>query len=130
MICILALALFSVANIQAADRTWTGGGGDDFWSTSANWDAAPGAGDTLVFDGASRLSNTNDLGATAFAGITFASGAGAFTLAGNAITLGGNVSNLSSSAQTINLPMALSDDRTIYGSAAALTINGTLIDSS
>jgi autotransporter-associated beta strand protein len=50
-------------------------------------------GDALVFDGFGRLtSNTNNFAAgTAFNGISFASSAGGFTLAGNQIDLTGNL---------------------------------------
>jgi autotransporter-associated beta strand protein len=116
--------------VQAADRTWDGGGANALWSTSANWDgdvSAPAAGDALFFGGAAQLNNNNDLGAsTAFAGLTFVNGAGAFVLGGNAITLDGNLSNLSTSAKTLNLPLTLSGARTFFGSNAAITVNGLL----
>ncbi len=118
------------ATALAADRTWDGGGGDANWKTTANWDGDatyPSAGDALVFGGTSRLSNINDLTAgTGFAGIGFNGGAGAFTLAGNAITLDGNISNLSANVQTLNLPLALSDVRTVYGVGKQVTLNGVL----
>jgi autotransporter-associated beta strand protein len=125
----LSGVLISVA-VQAADRTWDGGGSDANWSTVNNWDGnatAPSAGDTLIFGGAAWISNNNDLSAgTAFSGITFTNGVGAFVLNGNTITLNGNISNLSTSAKTINLPMVLSNDRTIFGSNAAFAVNGLL----
>src|SRR5688572_17588653 len=73
---------------------WSGAGGDDNWSTAANWagNVAPtGAtpADTLVFSGtAARKTNTNDLGAGGqFASITF-TGTGGFTIGGSSIALG------------------------------------------
>ncbi len=114
----------------AADLTWDGGGSDAQWSTTNNWagDAsAPVADDALYFGGSARLANTNNLAAdTSFGGITFNSGAGAFTLSGNSLTLGGDVRNLSASTQTLKLPMILSGTRMFYGSNAAVTVNGTL----
>jgi len=62
----LSLCLLSFG-AHAATFTWDGGGGNPFWSTGANWvgDAAPGAGDDLVFPvGAAQLTNNNDLGVT------------------------------------------------------------------
>ncbi|HWJ50136.1 MAG TPA: hypothetical protein VNR42_03890, partial [Solirubrobacteraceae bacterium] len=52
-------------SIVAATGTWTGAGGDNFWSTAANWGGTvPVAGYDLVFpNGAARLTNTNDLSA-------------------------------------------------------------------
>ena len=46
-----------------ATRTWTGGGGDNLWTTGANWAGgiAPAAGDNLDFPaGAARLESVND----------------------------------------------------------------------
>lgn len=113
---------------QAAERTWTGGGADNYWQTAANWGGtAPEVDDALFFSGTSKLTSTNDLTADwSFAGITFKSGAGAFTLRGNALTLGGNLVNLSASAPTVDLPLALSGTRTFYGSNVALTVNGII----
>ena len=121
--------MFATCAVCAADRTWSGGSVvDSNWSSAANWGgSAPSAGDALFFSGAARTSNTNDLGAgTAFAGIVFNSGAGTFTLGGNGIALDGNVSNLSTSAKIINLPITLSNTRTVFGSNAAFTVNGVL----
>lgn len=123
------LLVFVVSAVNAADRTWNGGSSSDSnWSSIANWGGSSlSTGDALFFGGSLRLSNTNDLSAgTAFSGITFSNGAGAFTLGGNGITLDGNISNLSTSAQTVNQSMVLSGNRMIYGSNAALTVNGVL----
>ena len=121
------------AVVYAADRTWDGGSAIDAnWSSVTNWDGnltAPAAGDALFFAGTTRLVNTNDLTVTpdmSVAGLTFNSGAGAFALWGNRITLSGNVTNWSSNAQTINLPMILSGTRAFSASNSALTVSGTL----
>ena len=128
---LLSLMMVSMTSVVcAADRTWDGGGVGAYWTTPANWDGdatAPGMNDTLYFGGSARLVNTNDLSAdTSFAGLAFKSGAGAFTLFGNRITLGGNVTNFSTSAQTVNLDMVLSGTTSIYGSNAAIAVNGML----
>ena len=123
----LLLATFAA---HAADRTWDGGGSDANWKTPANWDGDstyPAAGDALFFGGNVRTTNTNTLDeGTAVVGLTFNAGAGAFSLWGAGLTLDGNVSNLSASAQTLNLPLVLSGTRMVYGSNMAFTINGTL----
>ena len=121
-------SMLLMTGANAADRTWSGSGGDANWSTAANWGGtAPSADDALSFGGASRLANTNDLsGGTSFAGIAFNSGAGAFTLAGNAITLGGNITNAASNTQTINLPLILSGTRDFNASNGQIVVNGVL----
>ncbi len=123
----LAMAAL-IRTAHAADRTWNGGAGDLLWSTEGNWGGnALAAGDALFFGGSAGLANTNDLAAdTSFAGITFNSGAGAFTLWGSGITLAGNVLNADNDTQTLNFPMALSDTRTFSASNGAVTVNGIL----
>ncbi len=58
---VLGLLILSVPAL-AATRTWDGGGGDDNWSTAANWsdDTAPGASDVATFDGTSTKACTID----------------------------------------------------------------------
>ena len=98
----LAGQLATTGSVQAATKTWSGAGENSNWQTPANWDSAPVANDALAFAGSVRLVNTNDFAApTAFGGITFSPGAGAFTLRGNPITLAGDITNSSSSLQTI-----------------------------
>ena len=124
LVWILACQTFAFS----ADRTWDGGGNDANWGTADNWDGvAPSAGDALLFGGSARLTNTNDLTAgISIAGITFNSGAGAFTLAGNALTLDGGITNGSSSTQTLNLPLTLNGTRDFVASNGAITVNGAL----
>jgi autotransporter-associated beta strand protein len=67
----LLAAATGLATTHAATFTWTGGGADDSWATSANWAgspppaAPPGTADDVVFyqTGASRLSTSNIGGA-------------------------------------------------------------------
>src|SRR6478736_4835425 len=53
-----------VGPVKAAVVTWDGGAapGNVNWTSGVNWagDIAPLTGDSLVFDGAAGLSNTND----------------------------------------------------------------------
>lgn len=100
------------------NRIWDGGGSDAFWATAANWagDVAPAAGDPIAFAGSAGLTNENNYAAdTSFAGIAFSASADAFTLSGNRITLSGNLTNNSSAAQMIQLPLLLDGDRIVQG---------------
>ncbi len=117
--------------VAAATRTWTGGGGNSNWTTTANWGGtAPVAGDNLVFpSGAAQLTNTNNYGAgTSFASITI-SGTG-YTLAGNSIALGaaGLTESGASAANAINLPLAMAATATmnLSGAGSALTLGGVV----
>ncbi len=127
----IPLLIASSDRLQAADTTWDGGGEDNFWQTSANWDgnAPPSANDLLFFTGTSRLDNTNNFTAgTTFRGITFNNPAGAFVLRGSQIALGGGITNNQVvTLQTINLPLALSASRSVdVVTDASLTVGGVV----
>ena len=123
--CVLAFGLVLDGSAQA---TWNGGGTDDNWSTPANWNGTTLAGgEALVFGGLQRLTNVNDTAAdTAYAGITFNSTAGAFSLSGNRITLGGSVVNNDAETQVVGFDMILNDTRTVGTVSGNLFLNGAL----
>ena len=108
--------------------TWAGGGADSNWQTAANWNLLPVTGDSLVFSGTNRLSNTNNFPAnTSFRDLTFGSGAGAFTLGGNAITLTKDISNNGTNTQTVNLPVTLaSGEHGIATNSGNLSLGGVI----
>ena len=89
--------------------TWVGGT-DGKFSTLANWQlpggdapkTAPGAGDTVVFAAAAGGAVTNDLDDLSVADISFAAGAGAFTIHGNGISNFAQVDNASANVQTFS----------------------------
>jgi autotransporter-associated beta strand protein len=108
---------------------WNGGGSanDNNWSDAANWrGTALNGSDNLTFTGTAGLLNTNDTANEAATGITFAPGAGSFTLTGNGVPLSGNVVNASSNPQTIDLGLSFGTSVTLDGGAAGLTIGGGL----
>jgi autotransporter-associated beta strand protein len=122
----------NVKTVEAAVRTWTGST-SDLWSVAGNWGGTvPVTGDDLVFpDGASNLSNTNDLTEnTIFNSITF-SGSG-YTISGNRIILGpglaGITDSVSSGGNTISLDIRLDVTRDIVvtNTAETLTISGRI----
>ena len=134
-----AAASLAIVTAPAATVTWDGGG--TLWQTPASWagDVPPVAGDALVFAGTSNLESQNDFPAsTDFLGLTFTATAGAFTLSGNGIVLnrpqqpattavaGGNITNSSTSAQTVGIPVALSiGNHSISTTTGAGTLNLT-----
>ena len=142
--CLPALLLGSLFTLSAkAANTWDGGGDDDNWGSQLNWDDdnVPGFPAALTFGGNTRLTPNNNLTDVTVNGITFAAGAGAFTLGGNAVTLGDNVSiavaaGVPTNNQTINMPLTLSKNvvlssalvggSTSYQTKGALVINGTI----
>ena len=73
-------------------QTWTGGGADNNWTTAGNWGGTapvPGITTTLIFDGTTRLVNTDNFAAgSQFMAIKTGTTAGDFTLNGSQIKLG------------------------------------------
>jgi autotransporter-associated beta strand protein len=129
-----------IAATAQAQSTWDGGGGDNNWSTAANWDnnQVPTFPTPLVIAGSTRPAPNNDLTNPSVDGITFNAGAAAFTVGGNAFTLGdeaagdyrrGGITQLDDSLQTIsnNITIArgLHDITTVNG-AGGLTLAGTI----
>ncbi|MFN6189359.1 MAG: beta strand repeat-containing protein, partial [Planctomycetia bacterium] len=126
----LGLAWPGVAAAQT-NRTWSATSTNPTWSVNGNWSGsvAPVANDSLFFASTSGTrSLTNDiLAGTTFNGITFNSGASAYTLSGNSITLGGSVVNNSANSQTIALPLSLSSTRTFTNNSnTTVTISGNI----
>ncbi len=106
---------------------WTGGGNNDYWSNSANWDQAPQAGDDLVFQGTAQTTTQNDFTAgTSFHSIEFA--ASNFSLTGNAVTLTGGITvDTGVSGSAVSLNAALSGSITAsVASSETLAISGIL----
>ncbi|MFM2242314.1 MAG: hypothetical protein RLZ97_1169 [Verrucomicrobiota bacterium] len=113
----------------ATTSTWDGGGVDSNWSTAANWlnDTAPSEDFDLIFPDSPELDPVNDLAAgTSFSGITFAPGANSYTLSGNAIGLSNFIRNNSSTAQIVELPIALESAMEIEVPNAALYLDGVV----
>ncbi|MDB6059320.1 MAG: autotransporter-associated beta strand repeat protein, partial [Verrucomicrobiales bacterium] len=116
---------------KSGPRTWTGGGVDGNWSTSANWGGAvPGNGDFLTFAGATRTINTNDLSSLSVPWIKF--NAGGFSINGNALTVSSAITN-SAGNNTINAPVTSggalrlqSDSGTLTGAGAVANGGQTL----
>src|SRR4051812_13534691 len=109
---ILAAASSAVGiarNIHAANLTWAASPATSFWN-AANWltGGAPATPtpvtDTLLFGTSSVTTVNNDFApGTSFAGITFNSGASAFSLSGNSVNFtGGIVANQAGTTETIN----------------------------
>lgn len=147
---LLALGSVGISTAQAAVRTWTGLGGNDTFSNSANWGTLPISGtDSVTFSGNTRTTPDLTAGYTAFnttttsttGAVLFASGASSFTIGssnGSTLTLGSTVAsgfysginNASANTQTINtnITVTSSGARAWIGSTGGgnLTLGGTL----
>lgn len=118
---ILALDDFSISMTQgvpsiAGTSVWPGGTGD--WATAGNWSGSvlPASGANLIFagpggDSANSLSAISTSGGGTVGSIIFSNTAtGSYNLTGNAITISGGVSNETTFAQTLSLPLTLNHD--------------------
>ncbi|MBN1362221.1 MAG: autotransporter-associated beta strand repeat-containing protein, partial [Sedimentisphaerales bacterium] len=107
--------------------TWNGQGGDNLWSTAANWvgGQVPGAGEDLIFSGSTRTSTENDL-AYAFDSLTFTSGN--FSISGNAVLLDGDLSvNAGVTGTSIPAGISFGDEADLnVGYGANMTIGGEI----
>lgn len=124
----LATALPHAAQGQAS-RVWNGNSlVDSNWTTSANWNALPVAGDNLTFSGSLRTNNNNNFAAdTSFNNLTFSTGT-SFTLGGNRITLAGGTITGNNSTSSVNLAIRLNTATTTINNSAGgiLTIDGSI----
>jgi autotransporter-associated beta strand protein len=121
--------------LHAATKTWDGGGGDNNWTTAANWDldVVAAAGDALVFAGAVRTTPVNDFAnGTSFASITFSNGASSFSCSGNNIILSGGTSAITASNASntmtisMNITFSTSAPTITTTSGGTLTLSGTV----
>ncbi len=114
--------------------TWDGGGADNLLTTAANWVSNQSllAGDTPTFAGSTRPLPSNPTLDRAMAGVTFATGASAFTLGGSRIVLAAGSSIIDSAAsvtQTISTPVRLNGATTTnVVSTGVLELSGLVDD--
>ncbi len=124
----IATLLLLSTDSNALTATWNGGGADDNWSSSDNWNGTTlVGGEDLVFGGLQRLTNVNDTVVdTLYAGITFNNTAGAFSLSGNRLTLGGSIVNNDTQTQMLSMDMILGATRTLNAASGSFYLNGVL----
>jgi fibronectin-binding autotransporter adhesin len=105
---------------------WGAGSGN--WNTSGNWtnnSVPPATGAKIYYSGGGGLS-TNDV-ATAINGLTFLSGAGAYTVSGDALTIGlFGVANDSTAVQTVDLDVVLGGNQIFEAASGDLVIGGAV----
>jgi hypothetical protein len=129
------LVLFAAASASAATSTWTGGGFNDQWGTSTNWNGSftPSANNDLIFpSGASQTATFNDFPqGTDFASLQFTGASGGYVLDGNYIDLSSGVlAGQSSGVNEIGLNVVLLQSQiwTVTNAAAQLTVDSVVVD--
>ena len=111
--------------------TWNGQGTNNKWSTAANWvgNAAPVAGDQLVFSGTTQTASQDDLAAgTSFQSIEFQNSG--FSLSGNNLTVANHITvDSGATNETISLGVALNGTINVnVADNTSLTLSGVLSD--
>jgi autotransporter-associated beta strand protein len=116
---------------SAKSLVWTGLGGDDNWTTPANWGggSAPLAGYSLSFGvgAAQKTTNNNFPTGTTFAGLRFLDGG--YTVTGNDLALTAGISSASSAGgtDTVALNVALTANETFnIAGATPIEVTGTI----
>jgi len=132
----VAFALASAQSAHAVNAAWntdaaTGDFGSPNWTSGVTVPAAGGtyvvvSGDALFFGTSTTTTLNNDLSGATYNGLTFNSGASAFTIGGNSFTLNGNITNNSASLQTINNDMTLIGARTFAATSGQLVFGGNI----
>jgi len=138
-IVVVVAVLVAVNPAFAATKTWDGGGGNNNFSTAANWsgDSVPVNGDALVFDATGLTSDVtlnNDLTGLSLTGITFAGvgDTGDYILTGNAVniqgTIGQDAGDFGGYRPQIQLNLNFSGNVTVdtveIGQLSTITMNG------
>ncbi len=127
-LALTAMVLWHGSARAASTRNWSATPADGNFSNPANWDVLPATGDTLNFGATTIASLNNDFTGMSFGGITFAAGASAYTIAGNAITLTGNITNSGTNLETINIALTTTAVRTLTLTAGGgdLSVGGVI----
>ena len=137
-----ALSLAAAPAAYAVNAAWnTDASSGNFntaqWTSGATVPAAGGtytvlSGDALFFGTSTTTTLNNDLTAgSTFAGLTFNSGASAYTIGGNSFALSGGFTNSSTSLQTINNAITLSNaTHTFAATSGNITLGGAITGTS
>lgn len=120
--------------INTSTEVWNGGGANPNWSGNLNWVSgmAPGyVGDAVVFASSAITTPNMDTNYT-ITGLTFSNNATSFNIGssgGNTLTLTANgVVNNSSSAETLNVPVALTVAQAFNTGTGSITASGAISD--
>jgi autotransporter-associated beta strand protein len=126
-----ALFLLSGVSARAQTSTWQGATGAD-WGTAGSWNPSgvPGSGATALFSATGTISVANAIADESITNITFAAGAGVYTVGGvgtNSLLLqsGGEILNSASNIETINAPIVLEGANGTYAFSSS---SGTAAD--
>jgi autotransporter-associated beta strand repeat/autotransporter-associated beta strand repeat len=141
LLSIILIVAFLCVDSFAALKTWTGGGADINWSTTANWQSGivPVNNDTIIFNSSSiaRLNNTNNLAGLTGVSIQITNpGTGPVIISGNGLSIGGvgyGAVDMGAATQdlTINTGLTIGyAESWNVNTGRTLMLNGTVLNSS
>ncbi|OYV45409.1 MAG: hypothetical protein B7X06_04570, partial [Verrucomicrobia bacterium 21-51-4] len=133
---IAAMLVMPIPTSLAATWSWTGGGGNNNWKSTANWTPAsrPTSANTTILNFGSNTRSTanNNIGGTfTLNQLNFANTlTGTFAVTGNALSFAGTTPQLnmnSNFAASISNAIALANDTTFSGTGSGtLTLSGVI----
>jgi fibronectin-binding autotransporter adhesin len=138
ILTVLFAHLATAPSLRAVTTSWTGGGGDNFWSTAANWNngiptnvAPPNATADVFFNGTPpRLMPDIDMDWSILS-VTFNAGTAAITnhsTGNHLLTIGsGGITNNSSNVQTFTNNISIGDIQTWNAASGDLVFSGNTI---
>jgi len=122
--------------VNGLSQVWNGNGGDNNWSTTANWVGGqpPQLGDYATFAGINRPFPNMQTGYT-LSGLTFNTDAGSFDIMSSSdstLAMSGGVTNNSLNVQTFDaaVALALNGVQTFNTASGSIVINGVIEDGS
>jgi hypothetical protein len=127
LLAAFVIGLLTAGSVRAQTTyTWTGGGGNGNWNVAGNWGGtlpSSGAGTRIVLAGTTQTTTDQNLGNPfTLNRLTFASGAGSFSVSGNPLQFQGNGAAIildSANLATINSGLVLDANLALRGGASA-----------
>ena len=125
------LSLILAVCTATGQSVWTGSAANARWSSAGNWQGGaapvPGMLTSLTFGGSVTNAQNDFMPGSAFSNLTFAAGASAFGLSGNALGLNGTLVNSSSVQQRIGTDLTwCGKNRSLDTGAGGIVLDGFL----
>jgi autotransporter-associated beta strand protein len=112
--------------VNFAPVVWNGASVSNTWAAATNWVGLlpPAAGDLVTFAGTTNTTANMESSYTV-GSLTFAPSSGSFTItnAANTLTLNGSVTNNSTNAQTLSVPVTLTTTATLNAASNNIVFN-------
>ena len=126
-VLVVMMMVTLTATTQATTYTWTHGGGDTNWTTTANWSGGtyPGSADTanLTNTGVGTVSVN---GAQTVDTVSLQNSSGNYTLSGNTLTINTKIEQTAAATNTVSSALAGSGTLSVLAGTLNLTATSTI----